>query len=111
MKKLTLILFVTVLAVSFLLTVGPSTVLAKTYSFKYANTQSENHPPVNRWYFSKICLKKHPTENYVELYFSGVLGKEAEVLEMVKLGRCREAGEAFLKGPKKIPHVYASFPL
>ena len=44
MKKLTVILFVTVLAVSFLLAVGPGKALAKTYVFKYANTQSENHP-------------------------------------------------------------------
>ena len=87
MKKLTLILFVTVLGIYLLLTVGPSTVLAKTYSFKYANTQSDTHPRSKSMVFFKNTLEKASNGRItVELYFSGVLGKEAEVLDMVKLG-------------------------
>lgn len=103
MKKLTLILFVTVLAVSFLLTVGPGKALAKTFVFKYANTQSENHPRSKSMVFFKNTLEKASGGRIkVELYFSGVLGKEAEVLDMVKLGTvqgCR--GGLFERANKK----------
>ena len=103
MKKLTLILFVTVLAVSFLLAVGPGKALAKTFVFKYANTQSENHPRSKSMVFFKNTLEKASGGRIkVELYFSGVLGKEAEVLDMVKLGTvqgCR--GGLFERANKK----------
>ena len=103
MKKLTLILFVTVLAVSLLLTLGPRTVLAKTYVFKYANTQSDTHPRSKSMVFFKNTLEKASNGRIkVELYFSGVLGKEAEVLDMVKLGTvqgCR--GGLFERANKK----------
>jgi C4-dicarboxylate-binding protein DctP len=103
MKKLTVILFVTVLAVSFLLAVGPGKALAKTYVFKYANTQSENHPRSKSMVFFKNTLEKASGGRIkVELYFSGVLGKEAEVLEMIKMGTvqgCR--GGLFERANKK----------
>lgn len=103
MKKLTLNLFVTVLAVSVLLTVGPSTALAKTNVFKYANTQSDTHPRSKSMVFFKNTLEKASNGRIkVELYFSGVLGKEAEVLDMVKLGTvqgCR--GGLFERANKK----------
>lgn len=103
MKKLTLIFFVTVLAVSLLLTVGPTKSLAKTYVFKYANTQSENHPRSKSMVFFKNTLEKASGGRIkVELYFSGVLGKEAEVLEMIKMGTvqgCR--GGLFERANKK----------
>ena len=60
---------------------------AQVYVFKYANTQSQNHPR------SKSMIKfKEDLETAsggrikVELYFDGVLGGEAEVLDMVKIG-------------------------
>ena len=60
---------------------------APAYVFKYANTQSQSHPR------SKSMLKfKEDLERasggriQVELYFDGVLGGEAEVLDMVKIG-------------------------
>ena len=103
MKKLTLILFVTVLAVSLLLTFGSSATLAKTYVFKYANTQSDSHPRSKSMVFFKNTLEKASKGRIeVELFFSGVLGKEAEVLEMVKLGTvqgCR--GGLFERANKK----------
>jgi len=82
---------------------GPSTALAKTYVFKYANTQSENHPRSKSMVFFKNTLEKATQGKIkVELYFSGVLGKEAEVLDMVKMGNvqgCR--GGLFERANKK----------
>ena len=103
MKKLTLILFVAVLAVSFMLTAVPGTVLAKTYVFKYANTQSDSHPRSLSMVFFKNMLEKASNGRInVELYFSGVLGKEAEVLEMVKLGTVQGSrGGLFERANKK----------
>ena len=103
MKKLILVHFAVVLAVSLLFTVCPSRVSAETYVFKYANTQSENHPRSKSMVFFKNTLEKASSGRIkVELYFSGVLGKEAEVLDMVKLGTvqgCR--GGLFERANKK----------
>lgn len=95
---------VAVIAVSFLFTVGPSMVSAKEpYVFKYANTQSEHHPRSKSMVFFKNTVEKASQGRIqVELYFSGVLGKEAEVLDMVKLGTvqgCR--GGLFERANKK----------
>ena len=87
MKKSITFLFVVVLVTSFLLVAGPGTSAAKEYLFKYANTQSENHPRSKSMVFFKNMLEKATNGKIqVELYFSGVLGKEAEVLDMVKMG-------------------------
>jgi C4-dicarboxylate-binding protein DctP len=103
MKKRILVLFVAVLAASLMLTAGPSTALAETYVFKYANTQSENHPRSQSMVFFKNMIEKASQGQIkVELYFSGVLGKEAEVLDMVKQGLvqgCR--GGLFERANKK----------
>jgi len=103
MKKLTLIFFVAVLGAYLLLAAGPSAVFAETYVFKYANTQSDNHPRSKSMVFFKNMLEKASNGKIkVELYFSGVLGKEAEVLDMVKLGTvqgCR--GGLFERANKK----------
>jgi TRAP-type transport system periplasmic protein len=103
MRKLATILFVFVLATSFLLIAGPGTSLAKTFVFKYANTQSENHPRSQSMVFFKNMLEKASNGRIsVELYFSGVLGKEAEVLEMVKLGTVQGSrGGLFERANKK----------
>jgi tripartite ATP-independent transporter DctP family solute receptor len=88
---------------SMVLAAGISTVWAQTYTFKYANTQSENHPRSQSMVFFKNMLEKASAGQIkVELYFSGVLGKEAEVLDMVKLGTvqgCR--GGLFERANKK----------
>ena len=103
MKRLTTIFFVIILATSFLLVAEPGTSSAKDYLFKYANTQSENHPRSKSMVFFKNILEKASNGKIkVELYFSGVLGKEAEVLDMVKLGTvqgCR--GGLFERANKK----------
>lgn len=75
----------------------------KVYVFKYANTQSENHPRSKSMTLFKQELEKATNGRIkVELYFSGVLGKEADVLDMVKLGTvqgCR--GGLFERANKK----------
>jgi len=97
-------LIVIMLAVSLLIAFGPGAVLAKdTYVFKYANSQSENHPRSKSMFFFKDMLESASNGRIkVELYLSGTLGKEAEVLDMVKLGTvqgCR--GGLFERANKK----------
>ena len=102
------------LALTLVFAAGVDTVWAKTYAFKYANTQSENHPRSQSMVFFKNTLEKATGGRItVELFFSGVLGKEAEVLEMVKLGTvqgCR--GGLFERANKKylmytLPFLFA----
>jgi len=94
---------IAVLAIALVFTAGTGAVWAKTYVFKYANTQSETHPRSQSMVFFKNMLEKASGGQInVELYFSGVLGKEAEVLDMVKLGTvqgCR--GGLFERANKK----------
>jgi tripartite ATP-independent transporter DctP family solute receptor len=75
----------------------------KVYLFKYANTQSPNHPRSKSMEFFKEQLEKASNGRIkVELYFSGVLGKEAEVLDLVVTGSvqgCR--GGLFERANKK----------
>ena len=106
--------FIAVLAISLVFTAGVGAVWAKTYVFKYANTQSEAHPRSQSMVFFKNMLEKASGGQIkVELYFSGVLGKEAEVLDMVKLGTvqgCR--GGLFERANKKylmytLPFLFA----
>jgi C4-dicarboxylate-binding protein DctP len=62
-------------------------VVAQDYVFKYANTQSDTHPRSKSMMLFKEKLEGATDGRIkVELYFSGVLGKEAEVLDMVKMG-------------------------
>jgi C4-dicarboxylate-binding protein DctP len=103
MKKPWTIILVAVLMVFTVSTFGPDGVMAKTYKFKYANTQSETHPRSQSMVFFKNTLEKATQGRIeVELFFSGVLGKEAEVLDMVKMGTvqgCR--GGLFERANKK----------
>jgi len=76
---------------------------AAEYAFKYSNTQSDAHPRSKSMvYFKDLVEKKSGGKIKVELFFNGVLGKEAEVLEMVKMGTvqgCR--GGLFERANKK----------
>ncbi len=55
------------------------------YVFKYAHTQSSEHPRSKSMQFFKQILERSTRGRIqVELYFAGILGKEAEVLDMVK---------------------------
>jgi C4-dicarboxylate-binding protein DctP len=76
---------------------------AKPFVFKYSNSQSDTHPRSVSMYFFKDLLESASGGRLkVELYTSGVLGKEAEVLDMVKTGElqgCR--GGLFERANKK----------
>jgi tripartite ATP-independent transporter DctP family solute receptor len=88
MKKLLAVLVLALLALS-LFAEGQSEGAGaeKVYVFKYANTQSPNHPRSKSMELFKEQLEKASNGRIkVELYFSGVLGKEAEVLDMVVTG-------------------------
>ncbi len=80
-----------------------SSAKAEEYLFKYSNTQSENHPRSKSMvHFKELVEKNSQGKIKVDLFFSGVLGKEAEVLEMVKMGTvqgCR--GGLFERANKK----------
>jgi C4-dicarboxylate-binding protein DctP len=57
------------------------------FVFKYSNSQSDTHPRSKSMMVFKEKLEEASGGRIkVELYTSGVLGKEAEVLDMVKLG-------------------------
>ncbi|KPJ78092.1 MAG: hypothetical protein AMJ54_05200 [Deltaproteobacteria bacterium SG8_13] len=103
MKRRRVRLSALLLALVAMLAVEPATAAADQYLFKYANTQSENHPRSKSMVFFKNTLEKASQGKIkVELYFSGVLGKEAEVLDMVKMGTvqgCR--GGLFERANKK----------
>lgn len=103
MKRQTLTTCLIVLSVMALFAFGSGNVQAKTSVFKYANTQSETHPRSQSMIFFKNMLEKASGGQIkVELYFSGVLGKEAEVLEMVKLGTVQGSrGGLFERANKK----------
>jgi len=77
--------------------------IAQEYVFKYSNSQSDTHPRSKSMFLFKDKLEKATDGKIkVEIYTSGVLGKEAEVLDMVKLGTvqgCR--GGLFERANKK----------
>ena len=114
MKTSRAVIIASFLVLTLVFAAGVDMVWAKTYAFKYANTQSENHPRSQSMVFFKNMLEKASGGRItVELFFSGVLGKEAEVLEMVKLGTvqgCR--GGLFERANKKylmytLPFLFA----
>jgi len=84
MKKLFLVLG---LIPAIGLVMGPQAVPAKTYLFKYSNSQSDNHPRSKSMVFFKDLVEGASGGRIkVELYTGGVMGKEAEVFDMVKTG-------------------------
>lgn len=111
-KRLMVAIFIMALAVPCM----ADTASAKAdFVFKYANSQTENHPRSKSMvYFKEQLEKESGGKIKVELYFSGVLGKEAEALEMVKLGNiqgCR--GGLFERANKQflmytLPFMFAN---
>ena len=99
MKKLIVILIFTLALV---LAVGQAQA-AGEYLFKYSNSQTDTHPrSVSMYFFKDLVEGASGGRIKVELYTSGVLGKEAEVLDMVKTGAlqgCR--GGLFERANKK----------
>ena len=70
-----------------LFSLGIGEAKAKNYLFKYHNSQSDMHPRSKSMVFFKNLVEEASGGTIkVELYTSGVLGKEAEILDMVKTG-------------------------
>ena len=83
MKRLSVTL---IFALALMLAVGQAQA-AGEFVFKYHNSQSDTHPrSVSMYYFKDLVEGASGGRIKVELYTSGVLGKEAEVLDMVKTG-------------------------
>jgi C4-dicarboxylate-binding protein DctP len=60
---------------------------AATYSFKFAHAQPDTHPRHKSMiYFKEQLESASKGQIKVELYASGVLGKEPELMDMVKVG-------------------------
>ncbi len=82
---------------------APAEAKGKTYIFKYHNSQTPKHPrTMSMFLFKDIVEQASNGRIKVEIYHSGVLGKEAEILDMVKLGTlqgCR--GGLFERANKK----------
>ena len=108
-------LMVAALVCALALPVMAGVAVAADYVFKYANTQSENHPRSKSMvYFKEQLEKRSGGKIQVELYFSGTLGKESETLEMVKLGNIQGSrGGLFERANKKylmytLPFMFAN---
>lgn len=90
MNKLVSVVVLLVLTLSFVVAEGQPEGAGqpgKVYTFKYANTQSPDHPRSKSMQLFKEQLEKASNGRIkVDLYFSGVLGTEAEVLDMVVTG-------------------------
>ena len=82
---------------------GEAEAKGKTYLFKYHNSQTPKHPRTKSMFLFKDIVEQASNGRIkVEIYHSGVLGKEAEILDMVKLGTlqgCR--GGLFERANKK----------
>jgi TRAP-type transport system periplasmic protein len=92
MKRITVLSLLLVFVACFTFAAGEGETMEaqgedEVFVFKYANTQSENHPRSQSMVRFKEDLEAASGGRIqVELYFGGVLGKEAEVLDMVKIG-------------------------
>jgi C4-dicarboxylate-binding protein DctP len=102
------LLTLTILVLGFAFTEGTQEMGSKdVYLFKYAHTQSPEHPRSKSMVFFKEQLEKASNGRIkVELYFNGVLGKEAEVLDMVKLGTVQGSRGGLFERANKMFLIY-----
>ena len=106
-------------AVVFLaVTLGPApwmgNVSAATYAFKFAHAQPDTHPRHKSMiYFKEQIEAASKGQIKVELFAGGVLGKEPELMDMVKLGNLQGTrGALFERANKKyllytLPFLFA----
>ena len=92
----------------------PQDALAATYSFKFAHAQPDTHPRHKSMiYFKEQLESASKGQIRVELYAGGVLGKEPELMDMVKLGTIQGTrGALFERANKKyllytLPFLFA----
>ena len=82
-------------------------VSAKEFVFKYSNSQSDTHPrSLSMYYFKDLVEEASGGRIKVELYTSGVLGKEAEVLDMVKTGNLQGCRGGLFERANKMYLLY-----
>ena len=88
MRKFLVLLCALLLVLGLALTSqGQSAAADETYLFKYSNSQTDTHPRTKSMFFFKDLVEGASGGRIkVELYTAGVMGKEAEVLDMVKTG-------------------------
>ena len=95
-------IMVALLALTLVFAAGVDTVWAKTYAFKYANTQSENHPRSQSMVFFKNTLEKATGEglrwNSISRGFSE---KKPRFWIWSNSGPSRGVAAGFLKEPTK----------
>ena len=111
MKKTVAIVLMLALVAAFSFAGGaqeePAEETGQVYVFKYAHTQSDAHPRSKSMVFFKEQLEKATAGRIsVELYFNGVLGKEAEVLDMVKLGTVQGSRGGLFERANKMFLIY-----
>jgi tripartite ATP-independent transporter DctP family solute receptor len=87
---------------------------AATYSFKFAHAQPDTHPRHKSMiYFKEQLESASKGQIKVELYAAGTLGKEPELMDMVKLGTIQGTrGALFERANKKyllytLPFLFA----
>ena len=86
MKKSTIILFFALATFALTFSTGQAAA-GDEYLFKYSNSQTDTHPrSISMYFFKDLVEQASGGKIKVELYTAGVLGKEAEVLDMVKTG-------------------------
>jgi tripartite ATP-independent transporter DctP family solute receptor len=99
-------------------TLGPAPwvgdVSAATYAFKFAHAQPDTHPRHKSMvYFKEQVESASKGQIKVELFAGGVLGKEPELMDMVKLGNLQGTrGALFERANKKyllytLPFLFA----
>jgi len=99
-------------------TLGPAPwvdeVSAATYAFKFAHAQPDTHPRHKSMiYFKEQVEAASKGQIKVELFAGGVLGKEPELMDMVKLGNLQGTrGALFERANKKyllytLPFLFA----
>lgn len=87
MRKLFIGLLCLTLTVGLCFTAGSAQAAEETFLFKYHNSQTDTHPrTLSMVFFKDLVEQASGGRIKVELYTAGVLGKEAEVLDMVKTG-------------------------
>jgi C4-dicarboxylate-binding protein DctP len=92
----------------------PQDAAAATYSFKFAHAQPDTHPRHKSMIFFKDQLESASKGQIkVELYAAGVLGKEPDLMDMVKVGTIQGTrGALFERANKKyllytLPFLFA----
>jgi TRAP-type transport system periplasmic protein len=92
----------------------PQDARAATYSFKFAHAQPDTHPRHKSMiYFKEQVESASKGQIKVELYAGGVLGKEPDLMDMVKVGTIQGTrGALFERANKKyllytLPFLFA----